>query len=319
VDAHPDNPKANSLDNRLPEEKVRQAVEESGYPLQIVVSAGLPAEFVVSEEWSFPDRDSGQARTLDALAVKQYEGGTNSLVRVALLIECKQSKFPFVFFKGPRAPSAFVYPLFAEADLVMVTGMVTGTARSMWELPIVRALSMDHEPLQTIPPVCSAFSKVVNDKKRIELSGTEPYNALVLPLVSALDHYRKEVRRSGGPATHGVQTVLLPVAVLDAPLVLVQVDAASNHYSLVPWVRVLRTLPDNRAQHPNQVPWGRRVAIDVVHKEFFATYVNQHVVPFTEKLATRIAKHQVLVSSGQGTLDCAELPGDIEAHLVPKA
>ena len=66
----PNNPIENSLKEAVTEELILEAVEASGYPLQTVVGRQLRAAGLsdVQQEWSYVDRDSGNARTLDVLA-----------------------------------------------------------------------------------------------------------------------------------------------------------------------------------------------------------------------------------------------------------
>jgi hypothetical protein len=60
----------------------------------VVISKLTPS---VQEEWSYPDRDTGELRTLDVWAVKYLSGPTpppgkegHLDIGLALLIECKQ-------------------------------------------------------------------------------------------------------------------------------------------------------------------------------------------------------------------------------------
>jgi len=85
------------------EADVLDAVGKSGYPLQNVVSDYLQtATFRTVEEWSYLDKESGQLRTIDVKAEKPlFEYGKGDIrVRpsLVLLIECKQSQMPYVFF-----------------------------------------------------------------------------------------------------------------------------------------------------------------------------------------------------------------------------
>jgi hypothetical protein len=64
----------------------------------------------------------------------------------------------------------------------------------------------------------------------------------------------------------------------------VQVEATSEELTLLPWVRVLRHQTEKR-EH-----WENIAAIDVVHKDFFATYIELHVLPFAKDFAKQASE-----------------------------
>ena len=95
------NPSGNVIGAGLHESQVEEAVRRSGYPLQTVIARALSTAFHVREEWSYIDADTAELRTLDLLAERPfYESDVHSRVRptLDLLIECKQSDLPYVFF-----------------------------------------------------------------------------------------------------------------------------------------------------------------------------------------------------------------------------
>ena len=96
-----DNPVTNRLGSGVTEEKLDVAIVKSGYPLQTKVALQLKKEFHVQEEWSFIDNKTKDIRTIDLLAEKElYNRKEHPRVRptLDLIIECKQSELPFVFF-----------------------------------------------------------------------------------------------------------------------------------------------------------------------------------------------------------------------------
>jgi hypothetical protein len=89
----------------LAEGQVVEAIEASGYPLQLVVADILRQRNLnVREEWSYIDRESGKLRALDLYAQKWLRDFATDQPRVTpelhLFIECKQSRLPYVFFKA---------------------------------------------------------------------------------------------------------------------------------------------------------------------------------------------------------------------------
>src|SRR5665647_858773 len=115
-----DNPAANQLGPGLTDDQVRIAVERSGYPLQTIVGNLLRSkpyfkgeEFRVQDEWCFVDRDTQELRTIDLFAeLRLHDWDPQPRVRpqLNLLIECKQSLLPYVFFQTNAAPRLFDFP-----------------------------------------------------------------------------------------------------------------------------------------------------------------------------------------------------------------
>ena len=121
------NPKTNKLGHGVEQEKLEKAIATSGYPLQTVVANLLASNFYVQEEWSFIDPDSQETRTIDLLAEKHLYNFEGPQPRVRptlnLIIECKQSELPYVFFLSHNKPSTPQFPVFAglASDEVVIT------------------------------------------------------------------------------------------------------------------------------------------------------------------------------------------------------
>src|SRR5436309_1040136 len=151
MDQAPDNPTTNQIGQGLTEDQVRAAVEKSGYPLQAIVCQMLRAKpsgkvrFSVREEWSFVDRDSKELRNIDALAeLRLHDRSPQPRVRpmLNLLVQCKQSSLPYVFFLAPRGPGWLM-------DSPSIAGLPTDRVRiatddSPWpyNLTVIHALDL---------------------------------------------------------------------------------------------------------------------------------------------------------------------------------
>lgn len=279
-----------------------EAVSASGYPLQTLVASSLRAKFHrVQEEWSYIDRDSGDLRTLDVLATKRCSdaGPRQRPVEgqldpgLALLIECKQSRLPYVFFLSSSRPYVPDFPLITGLPSLSVrmkddTGSWADVSKAM-------ALSLDRRDFVTEASYCTAFAKCYR-KKNIELSGSEPFNNLILPLSKALDHYENIESYRG--AINYVSHLAIGLGVLDAPLVGIHVSEDENKAVLLPWVRVVRHETTDRRERQRR---GKLFAIDVVHKAFLQTYLDEHLFPFVETFSSVVARHRESLVSGSGS------------------
>lgn len=296
----PDNPPTNRLGAGLSEEDLLQAVAASGYPLQTLVAAGLRRDsYGVQEEWSYIDKDSGQMRALDVLAFKSFSQPDAGAPRegeiysgLTLLIECKQSTMPYVFFLSSSLPVVRDFPL--------VTGLpkldLKRENRTWADVPIAYALGLDRWGLIRNATYSTSFTKAHRKGKGLEFSGTDPFNGLVLPLSKALNYYAERNKVQRQPYNcFGKLTVA--IGVLDAPMVGVRVTEEETEAYHLPWVRVLK--------HETRGPedrFGRdsMVAIDVIHKDFFGAYLKEHLLPFAEAFSILVQKNKKHLIAGQG-------------------
>lgn len=243
-----------------------KAIEISGYPLQGVVAAKLgSAGFVVTEEWGFIDADTREHRTLDISAYKVLAPRLTVMStatpspRIALLTECKRSSHPFVFFKRASELELDTFPVVSAirkcgVELQTTDGKVSGI------VPAQKVLGLDTLGFTTEPPRCAAFSKATPNAKKIELSGTEPFNGIVLPLVKALQ-YRLEIDRVFFDSASPLPTLSLCLCVLDAPMLLVESPTQAGDPILTPWVRIVRLQANQDSSRTSH----HFYAIDVVH------------------------------------------------------
>src|SRR6059036_3566743 len=97
-----DNPASNKLHSGVTESQLDEATSRSGYPLQLRVARDLSTSFSVLEEWGYIDRDTKEPRSLDIYAHRSLLVVAQSAFQsdLVLLVECKRSDLPFVFFEA---------------------------------------------------------------------------------------------------------------------------------------------------------------------------------------------------------------------------
>lgn len=313
------NIETNMLPAGITEEQVAEAVRTSGYPLQTRVAALLDESFLIQEEWGFADRETGAHRTLDLMAERSFGSRDPNQFRVRpmlnLLVECKQSDLPFVFFLADARPIDN-FPMIAGLGKHEIA-VKTDDDLSRWIFTPQQALDLRNLNFAQAPPLCSTLSKCVRKGKEIQLSGSESFNSIVQPLLSAAEHFRST---SAPPKTafwfsaHAV----LGIAVLDAPMIGVRVRADCETFEFVPWVRVLRHEPSLQKGSPRDY-WGAISALDFIHKDFLSSYLEYSVVPFMSEFQKRVQRHDEELATGRGFIAGmgATSPLDIEAALRP--
>jgi len=288
------NPPTNIIPSNIDEADLVRAVETSGYPLQGVVAEKLEKlEFKVTEEWGFIDSDSQQHRSLDIFAYKILHGDGKDPIspRVALLIECKRTIHPYVFFKAISESKIFTFPVVAGVagagvELEQRDGKMSMSASGQ------RVLGLDQLPFVNSVPRCASFSKALPSGKRVELSGADPFNGIVLPLVKALEYANKMYKPHGNVRVD--PTLLLCMCVLDAPMVLVESPTKASDPVLTPWVRITRI---QASLEPHRNPYKFH-AIDMIHIDSLESIMVNHVTPFTEEFTNRALRLGAIWKSG---------------------
>lgn len=331
MDQTSNNPTANQLGAGISEDQIRGAVEKSGYPLQTIVGDLLrfklvadDANFQVQEEWSYLDRDTKELRTVDLLAelrLHDWEPQPRVRPHLSLLIECKQSSLPYVFFETSRTPLLIDFPTIAglREDKIVLT---TDDDPSSWTYTVPHALDLNEDPFQSALRTCHTLSKCVRKGSDVELSGSDAYNGIILPLVKALQHFVHS-QNPVDTAWYFDCHAALAIGVLDAPMISVTVDPAGPVLTAVPWVRVIRHEYEEDAERHDR---DQLRVVDIVHKDFLHIYLDEHLLPFSKRFAERVLRHPTEIATGLAFVpgmgahgwDPVEIrmqPRSLEAHL----
>jgi hypothetical protein len=326
MDHSPENPSANQLGPGLTEDQILGAVVKSGYPLQTVVGDLLRAKFSatkgmfqVEEEWSYVDRDTKDLRTIDLLAeLRLHDWDPQPRVRphLNLLIECKQSLLPYIFFETSKIHGLMDFPTIAglRKDKIVIA---SDDDPSTWTYTVPHALDLERDAFHTTPRACHTLSKCVRKGAEIELSGSDAYNGLVLPLVKSLQHF-VHANRPGDTAWYFDCHATLAVGVLDAPMISVSVGPAGPVLTAVPWIRILRHEYEEEAERFDH---EQLRIIDVVHKDFLGTFLDQHLVPFSKRFAERVLRHPTELATGVAFVPDMGAHGwdPIESRMKPRS
>jgi hypothetical protein len=294
------NPLENILKAGVADTDVQDAISLSGYPLQLVVAEKLRKEFYVQEEWSFFDSDEKIYRSMDMIAEKLLWDMHKFVPRVRpnlnLIVECKRSDLPFVFFISKSKMVFPRFPLMAGlfSDTITIT---TDDAPSTWTYSILDVLgSKKHEFINGEIFCSSTFSKCERQGPKLRLSGSEPYNAIVLPLMKALDHFKK-IESPPKTALYFDLRCVIGLAVLDAPMIAVDSTAGANNLKLVPWVRVPRHQGIEGRSYENR---SNIYAIDIVHLSFLDEYIQKHLIPFSTEFGNKVVGKPNILADGKG-------------------
>jgi len=295
------NPPTNKLGQGIEQENLEQAITASGYPLQTIVTSLLSSKFHIQEEWSFTDPDTQETRTIDLLAERWLYEYKEPQPRIRptlnLIIECKQSELPYVFFLSHNKPVVPQFPVVAglSSDEISIT---SDDDPSSWCFSILDTLEINkHSFLREDPEYCSTFSGCVRKGKDLELSGDKSYHGLVFPIMKAVSHFKK-LETPPDTAIYFDCHLTIGLGVLDVPMVSVRVKENENSIELIPWIRVLRhqaPLEKDSIRHRMNV-----FGIDVIHKDFLTAYIDNHLMPFANEFSRLALKHQDVLANAKG-------------------
>jgi len=293
-------------------DQLTQAVSVSGYPLQTVVALKLQSRFEVTEEWDFVDRTSGEHRSLDLFAHGRLDSNSEHLMpALNLLIECKRSELPYVFFQAavPRIPPQFPSIVgFKTRRFEIHRGSDDYRDSTASQILDCSSLAFPSEP-----PIASTFCRAERKGKAFELSGAVPYNGIVLPLSSALEHHRDVWKDMQEQATYYPQ-ISLCICVIDAPLVVASGLPESPKLRSESWVRLVRQEAVQEGRR-----WGtRQYVVDCVGRQRLGDYISNHALPFAEQVASRMVEKESMVRAAKGVVidpDAWSWP-DIDAKLT---
>lgn len=274
-------------------EKLLSAVIDSGYPLQTRAALAIANEFTVIEEWGFIDRMSDEHRALDLFAWRQLEPRATKLTpQLSLLMECKKSDLPVILFASAfqRVPQRF--PVIAGFDRKFL--QIRSGDRSRDVTPAEFFCLTDFPFVCDGPLLASSLARADRKGGGFAVTGDYPYRQLVLPLTSALNYFVDSRRPQRGTEWLS-PTVVLCVAVVDAPLVVATGTSEEPILESTLWARVTRqeAAPATERWEP-----ARNYLIDVVQIGFLQEYIAAHVLPFVEGVASRMASQPEITLAG---------------------
>jgi hypothetical protein len=285
-------------------ESLKEVVELSGYPFQAVITEairntrhGNVYASQIQQEWAYTDRDSQATRTVDIYAefqIPQPIVGTAMYTELVTLVECKQSRLPYLFhLQRVTGGSAYILPEIAGLPHPAMTYYAEGNdgkIRPLYTTSMLDAFHVWDFPIFDVPcPMATSFTQVDRGRKTLSLSSASPYTNITLPLMKAVDYlkYVTSSRAHSVTPFSALCRMIIPLVVLRAPMFGVLPEATGTVQVMpVPWVRVWRLEP----YKPVSVKHGPSVPArlyDVVHEDYLDNYLQGLLCGF-EGLSRRI-------------------------------
>ncbi|MEV7807419.1 hypothetical protein AB0O28_31180 [Microbispora sp. NPDC088329] len=304
-----------SLPRSIDGEKIFEAIKKSGYPFQAEVANTLRANlselgpFSIQEEWAYIDSDTSQTRSIDVLANVTIKSPTQeqeheSLIHpsVSLLVECKQSDMPYVFFLRESYPTqTFSFPEIAglpHTDIRLFGVISKGEERIPPFLLSIHDLvgCQHHSFFNTPTPFAVSFAKSMLRGSKLEISGDETYRGITLPLIKASEHLKKVLAPNSTQKAYTLRFIVC-LAVLRAPMIGAYVHNGKQLLIGLPWVRTFRMDPTTDPERATFSTEDRNIFYyDVVHESFLPQYLEVLKRDMTAISAEIHTKHQIIAT-----------------------
>ncbi|MFI1788941.1 hypothetical protein ACH40D_10840 [Streptomyces olivaceoviridis] len=303
---------------------LREVISKSGYPFQATVadiirsaSVANVRDFKMQEEWAFIDRESGQARSIDILVdlafPHDYDNPDSKLrTRLNLLVECKQSDLPYIFFLRKSAPVPHnefpeIYGLDKQDIRVFTNAAKEEGVKDdsfSWWVNLRDALEFAEVPFFGAPTLYAiSFAKAIRRGPKLELTGEDAYRSLTLPLLKAADHL-KELSKPTGDHPLLFPRIVINLAVVRAPMICAFESGGENELIALPWVRVSHLEPTEGGKSGRDLSGAVRY-FDVVHESFLARYL-EVLYRDADEVAQRMHRHSKEVAGGVAFSDLSE-------------
>ncbi|MFG1884478.1 hypothetical protein [Micromonospora sp. NPDC049102] len=310
------------LPDGISREGLLEAVLRSGYPLQTAIADTLEKIWerfdsfrLIQEEWAFVDGESGQIRSIDLFAELELPTEVERTAvapALNLLVECKQSELPYIFFTRPNSPELhYSFPqiaglkhkeieFFFEAD-----GELNGASYLMsihdtfafWDIEFFG------EPAPNALSIAKVLRKAGG---KLELTGEEAYRAITLPLVKAADHLAERCAPTAETEFFQCRFIIC-LAVLRAPMFSVMRANGADHLVPTRWVRGCRLEPPTESMHPASSSTVRH--FDMIHEDFLPEYMEK-LIESVKIVGERIASQGAVVASGRAIEGHREADGE---------
>jgi hypothetical protein len=216
------NPPTNRLPGGVTDQGILAAIESSGYGLQSVAAdkiiataeemlgterppldGSVRSRVDCQEEWAYIDADSQETRQLDGLIAldvtsaeyKPYPDSPRETIRCSLdlLIECKQSELPFLFFMR-RANTGDVPRIVGLPHEWLSIGTDDHPDIHLGMRPY-DALGFYSLPLARRPSTAISMTKAQwKSGSVLQLSGEDVFRGIALPLSKAVRYYETMIK-----------------------------------------------------------------------------------------------------------------------------
>lgn len=266
------------------EDEIRHAIERSGYLMEQDVASRLEKlGFATSTNQPFVDSDEGKSREIDVSAYRELTRNESMKFSAYLevLIECKQSSSPFVFFSRNKIPQDFLitpqemyctindYRTISKKE----NGMLVGQNRGFFHYLGIDKIHYHYQNSEKVIQFC----KIDRSGGGWKANHSGLYDSIFLPITKALEFRKSKMPKRSSRRDWNILSIVAPIVVVKGDLFLVRTHVDPDKIEKVDHVTFSRDIYFENIR--------KRFSVDFVSEskleEFFLNMLN----PFGDKCA----------------------------------
>jgi hypothetical protein len=264
---------------------LRKEIRKSGYPLEIEISSMLDGKWedVISTD-SYYDSDEGKTRDIDINARRYYDFLDASLILlVNLTIECKKSEnSAWVFFSRP-----FRY------DISEIDGQYIDQIQALTNfdntINMELILSSSRLHYSRIRKAARCFAEFHYQGKKTEISGKKEIFEAENQLKKYVSYVNEKTLKGNVSTDMNFIELQFPCIVFDGEMFEAQIKGNSLGLKKVQHLLLSTSQPSPYSE------WDRSFLIDVVHKDYFKTFLRE-IEDSTKSLRLAVKKKASKIS-----------------------
>jgi hypothetical protein len=302
-------------EGKVSKEEILQLLKESGYPLEQEVASCLEKiEWSPTLNYAFTDVETDNSREIDVLAErafwelrhikaqnqkkeqqskKKWETIEQKIrVNVELLIECKKTKSPIVFFCRPKQSMDF-FPTHAD-NIIQYSGVRPEVTVKPWNELSTHCYSIGQflnfgqiSHYFKCKDKATQFCKIHREGKNFRADHGEVYQSFVVPLIKAVEC--QKMLHPYTAKTYADMFLYYPILVEEGEIFKVNPECdtltETNHVEL------------SRYYYSNKI--AGRYRIDVVRKDYLCNFIEKTLTPSIVLIDEEVGKKEKYVAKGK--------------------
>lgn len=266
------------------EQQIREAIDKSGYLFESQIGYLLrEQDYLVTPNYNFEDAETGESREIDLHAILGYfEEDLEICLEQLLLIECKKTSNPLVFFSKPKYKELKGFDEYFE---------IIGAPES-FDVPRIKGVTSLEKYLKLsefshrykLANTSSQFCMICRKGNEWEAQHGPVYNGMILPLIKCLSSEKKSYRKSI-PKNYIHLEIIYPIVVVDSALYLM--NSETNEMKRKKWILFYRQYESKKVK--------LSAMIDFVQCKHINTYLKEIKTSFTAICERVIKRRKILL------------------------
>jgi len=262
------------------EKQIREAIDKSGYLFEQKIGYRLKERgYLVTPNYNFEDIETGKSREIDVYAISGVVKEKLDIdIWQLLLIECKKTSNPLVFFSQPKYEKLKKFEDYFEI-VGVPESFNAGKDRGVVSLENYLKLS-DLSHRYKLSDTSSQFCMILRSHKEWEAKHEHIYDGMIAPLIKCLYYEKKEYRNSLPRETIQLR-IIYPIVIVDSELYLM--NSETNEMKRKMWILFYRQYESTNVK--------LTVKIDFVRYKYIDAYLNRIETSFNH-ICDRVIKNR---------------------------